>query len=128
MSRAPRNDMGAVYAMPQPNDVVMIDRTGGIRLSDSPNSTAVIGVVSVNPAQILREELPNSVPVALSGTVPCRVTCENGPIYPGDLLTTSSKLGYAMKAEPPKMGTIIGKAMEPLEEGEGIIMVFVTRQ
>ena len=115
-------------AMPQPNDVVMIDKTGGIRLSDAPNSTAVIGVISVNPAQILREELPNSVPVALSGTVPCKVTTENGPIYPGDLLTTSSKPGYAMKANPPMVGTIVGKAMEKLEEGEGTVMVFVTRQ
>jgi len=43
-------------------------------------------------------------------------------------LTTSSTPGYAMKAEPPTVGAIIGKAMEPLEEGEGIIMVFVTRQ
>ena len=46
------------YAMPQPNDVVMMDRSGGIRLADTPNSTQVIGVVSVNPAQILREGLP----------------------------------------------------------------------
>lgn len=84
--------------------------------------------VSVNPAQILREELPNSVPVALSGTVPCRATTENGPIYPGDLLTSSSKPGYAMKANPPVIGSIIGKAMEPLEEGEGEILIFVTRQ
>jgi len=115
-------------AMPKPGDVVMIDKTGGIKLSEAANSTSVIGVISTNPAHILRGELPNSVPVALSGTVPCRATCENGPIYPGDLLTSSSKPGYAMKADPPKIGTIIGKAMEPLETGDGEIMVFVTRQ
>jgi len=114
--------------MPVSGDVVMIDLTGGIKLADSANSTAVIGVISTNPAQILMDDLPNSAPVALSGTVPCKVTTENGPIYPGDLLTTSSKPGYAMKADPPSVGTILGKAMEKLEEGEGMIMVFVTRQ
>ncbi|MFC1623919.1 beta strand repeat-containing protein [Candidatus Omnitrophota bacterium] len=115
-------------AMPEASYVVVIDKTGGIKLSDLANSTRVIGVVSTDPAQILMEDLADSVPVALSGTVPCKVTTENGPIYPGDLLTSSSKPGYAMKADQPKVGTIIGKAMEGLEEGEGTIMIFVTRQ
>ncbi|MBU1922621.1 hypothetical protein KKD84_05430, partial [Patescibacteria group bacterium] len=117
-----------LYSMPQSKDVVMIDNKGGIRLSDAPNSTSVIGVISTNPAHVLMADLENGVPVALSGTVPCKVTTENGPIYPGDLLTSSSKPGYAMKANPPKIGAIIGKAMEALEEGEGEIIVFVTRQ
>ena len=116
------------FVIPGPADVVAIDMTGGIKLTDEANATRVIGVVSTNPAQILMEDLPNSVPVALSGTVPCKVTTENGPIYPGDMLVSSSKPGYAMKAIDPKPGSIIGKAVERLEEGDGEILIFVTRQ
>ncbi len=39
-----------------------------------------------------------------------------------------SPLVLQRSANPPHIGTIIGKAMESLEEGEGTIMVFVTRQ
>jgi len=123
-----REAKASLLQMPKAGDVVVIDKTGGIKLSESANSTSVIGVISTSPAHILRGELPNSVPVALSGTVPCKVTSENGPIYPGELLTSSSKPGYAMKASPAMIGTIVGKAMETLEQGEGEIMVFVTRQ
>ncbi len=69
--------------------------------------------------------------LAIVGKVPTKVTTENGPIGIGDLLTTSSKPGYAMKATIDsfdKVGTIIGKALEPLEKGEGKIMVLINLQ
>lgn len=58
------------------------------------------------------------------------------PIEIGDLLTTSPTHGHAMKAQPVQIsgielyrpGTLIGKAMEPLESGTGMIEVFVTLQ
>jgi len=61
------------------------------------------------------------------------VTAENGAIQPGDLLTTSSTPGYAMKASPTTIngvaiyptGTILGKALEPLKGGKCIIRVLV---
>jgi hypothetical protein len=59
-----------------------------------------------------------------------------GSIKAGDLLTTSATLGHAMKAQPVELGgveiyrpgTIIGKAMEPLSSGTGLIEIFVTLQ
>ena len=57
-----------------------------------------------------------------------KVTTSNGSIKRGDLLTTSSKPGYAMKVTEPKIGTIIGKALEPLEFGDGQIQVLITLQ
>jgi hypothetical protein len=59
-----------------------------------------------------------------------------GAIKVGDLLTTSATLGHAMKAQPVELGgaeiyrpgTIIGKALEPLNSGTGLIEVFVTLQ
>jgi hypothetical protein len=76
------------------------------------------------------------VPVALVGIVPTNVSAENGPIRPGDLLTTSATEGHAMKASPLILsgiefyapGTIIGKALEPHESGTGLIKVLVTLQ
>ena len=41
-------------------------------------------------------------PVALSGRVYCWADTSNGPINPGDLLTTSSTAGHAMKVTDHK--------------------------
>lgn len=65
--------------------------------------------------------------LALMGRVPVKATTENGPIRPGDLLTVSSKPGYAMRCADAKEcdGVIIGKALEGLEKGDGLISVLV---
>lgn len=65
---------------------------------------------------------------ALVDVVPAKGTTENGPIAVGDLLISSSKPGYAMRCSDPAsaMGAVIGKALEPLEEGQGLIMIQVT--
>jgi hypothetical protein len=69
------------------------------------------------------------IPVAITGIVPCKVSSENGAIRRGDLLATSSKPGYAMRAgvNPPQ-GTVLGKAMGELRDGTGVIQVLVTLQ
>jgi hypothetical protein len=63
-----------------------------------------------------------------------KVDASLAAIHTGDLLTTSSTPGYAMKAAPVlvsgveiyRTGTILGKALEPLDKGTGVIKVFVT--
>ena len=65
------------------------------------------------------------VPVALSGLVFCKVDAGYGEIRVGDLLTTSPTPGHAMRSDDPLPGTIIGKALEPLESGTGMIRVLV---
>jgi hypothetical protein len=69
--------------------------------------------------------------VALAGRVYCNVDATHEAISPGDLLTTSSTPGYAMKATDParSTGAILGKAMGGLERGQkGQILVLVTLQ
>jgi len=69
--------------------------------------------------------------VALAGRVYCNVDATQGAVQPGDLLTTSSVPGYAMKVEDHTraQGAILGKAMESLEQGQkGQILVLVTLQ
>jgi len=68
--------------------------------------------------------------IALSGRVYALATAANGPIKPGDLLTTSEVSGHAMKATDRERwdGAIIGKAMSTLESGEGLVLVLVNLQ
>jgi hypothetical protein len=74
--------------------------------------------------------IEKDVPLAVIGIVPCKVTTENGPIQRGDLLVASSKPGYAMKGTDRSrmLGAIVGKALEPLAEGDGVVEVLVTLQ
>lgn len=66
------------------------------------------------------------VPVAVSGIALCKVDAGYGAIVPGDLLTTSPTPGHAMRADDPRPGTILGKALEPLQGGTGLVRVLVT--
>jgi hypothetical protein len=73
------------------------------------------------------------VPVFQYGTTWVRVDAQYGPIARGDLLVTSPTPGHAMMAQPKIVegvpiytsGTIIGKALEPLATGTGLIKVLV---
>jgi hypothetical protein len=50
-------------------------------------------------------------PVALKGRIKVKITNENGPVQPGDYLTSSGLLpGYAMKAT--RSGVVIGQVLE----------------
>jgi hypothetical protein len=65
--------------------------------------------------------------LALVGQAPVRASAENGAIQPGDLLACSSTPGQAMLAgDNPPVGTVIGKALEPLDKGSGLILMLVT--
>jgi hypothetical protein len=113
---------------PEAGDVVVVDKDGGIRRSSEPLATNVVGIISTNPAQILRDDLPNAAPITLSGIVPCKVTNENGAIQPGDLLVSSSTPGHAMRAgNDPRPGTVVAKALGRLDAGResGVIEVVV---
>lgn len=56
----------------------------------------------------------------------CNVDGTDAKIEPGDLLTSSSKAGFAKKAVNPTAGTIIGKALESCGHGQKSIAVLVS--
>ena len=62
--------------------------------------------------------------------MPCKVSAENGPVRPGDLLTTASLPGYAMRCEGVEccFGRTVGKALDALASGTGTIPVLVMLQ
>ena len=119
----------------EPGDVLVISETQDrtVALSSTPYSRAVIGVYSTAPGfvgghPVSDEDQTGNIPVAILGIVPCKVSAENGPIRRGDLLVTSSTPGHAMRADNPPPGTILGKALEPLDKGTGTILVLITLQ
>lgn len=63
--------------------------------------------------------------VTLGAYKAIKVDASYGAIQPGDLLVSSANPGYAMRATNPPAGTIIGKALGSLEEGTGVIPVFI---
>jgi hypothetical protein len=118
-------------------DVVEIDpdHTGFFRKSADPYSRRVAGIVSTSPGVILGNSTDsetgdwedNRPVLAIAGRVPTSASAENGPIAVGDLLVSSSTPGVAMRGDPSiSIGAVVGKAMEPLDEGEGTIMAQVT--
>jgi hypothetical protein len=122
-----------------PGNVLVIGKGGVLQPSATAYDTHVAGIVSTEPGVFLGKKEagnPGEVLIAIAGKVPCKVDASNGPIEEGDLLTTSDRPGYAMRAEPMMIsgrgfypdGTILGKAMGTLESGTGTIEVLVTLQ
>jgi hypothetical protein len=114
-----------------PGTVLVIGKGGVLSPSSIAYDTRVAGIVSTTPGVALGTREggnPGEQIIAVAGRVPCRVDASNGAIQEGDLLTTSSRPGYAMKATSPRIGTVLGKAMGTLESGTGTIDVLVTLQ
>jgi len=119
-----------------PGMVMVLDDHGGVRISREAYDPRVVGVVSgaglYRPAVILDHcgDVPNRLPLALMGKAYCMVDATDVPVAVGDLLTTSSIPGHAMKATDPlrSFGTVIGKALQPLSAGRGLMPVLVRLQ
>jgi hypothetical protein len=106
-------------------DVLVIDPegSGAMSLARIAADSAVFGIVAAEPGGVASE---GAIAVALSGIVLCKVDAGFGSIRAGDLLTTSPTHGHAMRAQDPRPGTILGKALEPLGSGTGRIQVLLT--
>lgn len=119
-----------------PGTVVVIGEHGVLHPSSKAYDKCVVGVISgagdYKPGLILDKQpsSANRSPVALLGKVCCHATAEYGAIEVGDLLTTSPIPGCAMKASDParSFGTVIGKALQPLPGGQGLIPILIALQ
>ncbi len=126
----------AEVAETEPGMVVVLDQGGTLHPCQQAYDKRVAGVISgagdYQPGLILdrRQSQDNRLPVALVGKVFCKVDAEYTPIEVGDLLTTSPTPGHAMKADDPlkAFGAVIGKALKPLEGGQGLIPILIALQ
>ena len=122
----------------EPGTLLVIDEDnpGRLKISDSAYDTRVAGIVSgaggLQPGLTLQQEgvMDGDVLVAIAGRAYVKAEAISGPIRPGDLLTTSSLPGYAMKATDRgrAYGAVIGKAMSELTHGTGLVLVLVNLQ
>jgi hypothetical protein len=123
----------------EPGSIMVIDEKhpGKLRISETAYDRKVAGIISgaggLKAGLRLRQGYNTSdaeVFVAMAGCVYCKAEASMNPIEPGDLLTTSSIPGHAMKAldRQNSQGAILGKAMSSLKEGRGLVLVLANLQ
>lgn len=120
----------------EPGTVMVLGEEGALYQSHKPYDKCVAGVISgaggYKPGIVLDKRQSNHKrqPVALLGKVYCKVDAQYASVEVGDLLTTSATVGHAMKAIEPLLafGSVIGKALRPLKEGQGLIPILITLQ
>lgn len=120
----------------EPGSVVVLNDTGTLEASTIDYDERVIGVVSGagthKPGLVLdrQEGKQSRRPVALMGKAFCKVDARPAPVRTGDLLTTGGAPGHAMRVTDRgrALGSVVGKALQPLDGGTGLIAVLVTLQ
>ncbi len=113
----------------EPGDVVALAIDGKLIRTFQERQASVVGVVSTKPgyqSDLYKDLDPSEkIPLAIMGIVPVKATAANGPIRPGDMLTPSAVPGRAMRSRQIVPGTVIGKAMEGLKSGEGVVRMLI---
>jgi hypothetical protein len=122
-------DLAEYYTTDQeyaPGTVLVFGGTAETTTTNIFSDQRLAGVVSTAPGYIMNSELAGTrACIALQGRVPCKVV---GQVKKGDMLTTAGIPGHAAKAMDPRVGTIIGKALEDKDYSEaGVIEVAVGR-
>lgn len=116
--------------------VLNLDKNNEVMSSFRAYDTSVAGVVSEQPGIVLGIAGNTKEQIATTGRVKVRVDARRGAVKVGDLLVTSDEPGTAMKSSPVDVagiamhrpGTIIGKALEPLDSGVGEVLVLLSLQ
>jgi len=108
-----------------PGTVLVFGGTAEVTVNAVAGDTKVAGVVSTNPSYTMNSGLESEhvATVALTGRVPTLVV---GPVRKGDLMVAAG-LGRAQSSVDPKVGSVIGKALEDFDGSEGTIEVVVGR-
>ena len=108
-----------------PGTVLHFGGTVEVSQCDVDMCTRVAGIVSTQPAYLMNDKIQGDhiVALALLGRVPCKVI---GPITKGDMLVSAGN-GHARAEVNPKLGSVIGKALENFDGLDGTIEVVVGR-
>jgi len=98
--------------------VVHFAGEGKVAECDIANCRSVAGIVSTDPAYLMNSDA-DGVALAIAGRVPTKVT---GVVNAGDLIVSAGN-GRGMANNDAAIGTVIGKAIEANEGGDGVIEV-----
>jgi len=107
----------------QAGDLLVIDalHSGELRRASSPSDPNVIGIAAEGSV-----EVNGSLRVTLVDTLYPSVKADAtaAPIHPGDLLVSAATPGHVMRApDGAALASIVGKAMQALESGTGLITI-----
>jgi len=112
----------------EPGTVIVFGGQNEVTVSQDYMTTKIAGVVSTNPAHLMNSDLAGDfvVTVALQGRVPCKVL---GKVNKGDMIVASDVPGVGVASDNPKLGSVIGKALENYDNSTevGTIEVVVGR-
>jgi hypothetical protein len=114
-------------------DVLVMDpaHAGSVARCAVPSDPRVVGIATAaaaaraGAAERTGAEVLPLVAVAMSNVAFCKVDTTNGPIEVGDLLVASATPGHAMRTTAAQPGTVVGKALEPLAGGTGVLKILV---
>ena len=116
-----------------PGTVVVAAGADAVTPASQPLDRRVVGVASgagsFRPALRLGSKPGEQrVPIAIAGRAYCKADASHGAIAVGDMLTTSTTPGHAMRVPEASagFGAILGKALEPLTAGTGLVAVLLT--
>jgi hypothetical protein len=120
----------------EPGTVMVLGDQDTLKPSEHAYDKRVAGVISgagdYKPGIVLDKQPSQRKrsSISLLGKVFCKVDARYGSIAVGDMLTTSNTPGHAMKANDPfkAFGSVIGKALRPLREGQGLIPILIALQ
>jgi hypothetical protein len=109
-------------------DVLVVGPDGSLARCDMAYQPTVVGVYAPQAGVVAGKsaDTAGQVPLAVMGVVTVKVSAENGPIRPGDLLVAAATPGHAMCAGAnPALGTVIGKALGSLDKDTGTLLMLV---
>lgn len=125
---------GIAVSVPIPGDnnpdaSIVCSKGSGYQLCDTDYASSMVGVIVDDPSVVFEKaNLPDARPLVSSGTVVVRVSGRNGPIKAGDLITSSTTVGVAQKAD--KNGFVLGTALEnfepPTSDQQGLILAEIS--
>lgn len=108
----------------EPGTVLCFGGDAEVTVCNVDGSARVAGVVSTAPAHVMNSELVGTkATVALQGRVPVKVV---GTVRKGDMMVAAGN-GMARAEASPKIGSVIGKALENFDGDQGVIEVVVGR-
>lgn len=127
-SSAQYADLAEYYLADRPYSAGTVVAFGGpqeLTQCDQDHDVTVAGIISDRPAFEMNAGIQGDHPVALAlaGRVPCHVV---GPIRRGEMLVSAGG-GRARAESNPRMGAVIGKALEDFSGTTGTIEVVVGR-
>lgn len=98
-------------------DIISSSADTGLTRSTFPYDSHMFGVVQLSPLVVYRSIDNSGTPVARTGTATVNITTINGPISPGDYITSSNVPGKGQKATAS--GNVLGIALTSFQETDG---------